>query len=237
MQRKASALFGGGNPGLDGRLLALDVGLAAFFVLGFVVLLSHIVFTLFAVCDFVSVTMSFYTRGFNLYLLLAATMLAAASGCQTDKGDKHLAALRIHLETRAQMPGSGKTVSVIRADPVRITINTDPVLTEASVIGATLLNTPVGYAVEVKFDEMGAYTLEQYTSVYQGRHFVIWGQWSNDATNSRWLAAPIITRRIANGVLAFTPDASLEESRQLVLGLNNVAKKIAKGKIAKDTTK
>ena len=173
--------------------------------------------------------MNFYARGFNLYLLLLAGLFAGA-GCQSDKdkGDKHLASLRIHLENRAQLPGVGKTVSVIRANPVLVTINEDPVLTEASIVRANLLDTPVGYAVEVKFDETGTYTLEQYTSAYEGKHFVIFGQWSEDSTNSRWLAAPLITHRIINGTLAFTPDASHEEAKQLVLGLNNMAKKIAK---------
>ena len=176
--------------------------------------------------------MNFYARGFNLYLLLLAGLFAGA-GCQSDKdkGDKHLASLRLHLENRAQLPGVGKTVSVIRANPVLVTINEDPVLTEASIVRADLLDTPVGYAVEVKFDETGTYTLEQYTSAYEGKHFVIFGQWSENSTNSRWLAAPLITHRIVNGVFAFTPDASHEEAKQLVLGLNNMAKKIAKEKM------
>jgi preprotein translocase subunit SecD len=162
-------------------------------------------------------------------LLLLAGLFAGA-GCQSDKdkGDKHLASLRLHLENRAQLPGVGKTVSVIRANPVLVTINEDPVLTEASIVRANLLDTPVGYAVEVKFDETGTYTLEQYTSAYEGKHFVIFGQWSENSTNSRWLAAPLITHRIVNGVFAFTPDASHEEAKQLVLGLNNMAKTIAK---------
>ncbi len=177
--------------------------------------------------------MKFYTRGINLYLLLLAGSLAAVCGCQSDdhKGDQHLAALRIHLENRAQLAGAGKTVSILRADPVLVTINTEPVLTEANVMVARVLNSSAGYAVEVKFDEMGGYMLEQYTSAYQGKHFVIFGQWSDNSADSRWLAAPLITHRIANGVFAFTPDASLEEAKQLVLGLNNVAKKIAKGKM------
>ena len=177
--------------------------------------------------------MSFYARGFNLYLLPLAVLLAAAAGCQSDKdtGDKHLATLRLHLENRAQLPDAGKTVSVIRASPVLVTINTEPVLTEASIVRADLLDTAVGFAVQVKFDESGTYTLEQYTSAYAGKHFVIFGQWSEDTTNSRWLAAPLINHRIVNGVFAFTPDASHEEAKQLVLGLNNMAKKIAKGKM------
>jgi len=176
--------------------------------------------------------MNFYARGFNLYLLSLAVLLAAATGCQSDKDKaaKHLGALRIHLENRAQLPGSGKTVSVIRANPVLVTINEDPVLTEAGIVRADLLDTPVGFAVQVRFDEQSALTLEQYTSAYQGKHFVIFGQWSDNSTNSRWLAAPLIAHRVMNGVLAFTPDASHEEAKQLVLGLNNMAKKIAKEK-------
>ena len=177
--------------------------------------------------------MNFNARGFNLYLLLAAVCLAGG-GCASDKsgkGDKHLATLRIHLENRSQMPGSGTTVSVIRSQPVQITINSEAILTEANIIRATLLESPVGYAVEVRFDEMGALTLEQYSSAYVGKYFVIFGQWSNHTKDSRWLAAPLITHRIAGGVLAFTPDASREEARQLVIGLNNMAKQVAKGQM------
>lgn len=177
--------------------------------------------------------MNFYARGFNLYLLLVVTVLATVCGCQSDqtKGNKHLATLRIHLESRAQIPGSGNTVSVIRSQPVLVTINTQPLLTEANITSASLLESPVGYAVEVTFDETGALTLEEFSSAYVGMHLVIFGQWSNRTMDSRWLAAPIITHRIASGVLAFTPDASREECKQLVIGLNNMAKKIAKGKL------
>ena len=181
--------------------------------------------------------MNFCARGFNLYLLPAILLLTAVCGCQSDqtshsgKADKHLSALRLYVENGAQLAGSGQTVSVIRANPVLVTVNTEPALTEASIVSATLLESPVGYAVEVKFDEMGTLSLEQYTAAYSGKHFVIFGQWSDKTVDSRWLAAPIITHRIKDGVFAFTPDASHEESKQLVIGLNNMAKKIAKGKM------
>ena len=48
----------------------------------------------------------------------------------------------------------------------------------------------------------------------------------SDLAENRWLAAPVIPSRIGNGVLTFTPDASREEADQIVLGLNNVAKKV-----------
>jgi preprotein translocase subunit SecD len=174
--------------------------------------------------------MNFYAMRFNLYLLplLAATLLL---GCKTNKQDEHLGSLRIHLENRAQVTGSGQTVSVLRSQPVLVTINTDPVLTEANIIHATVMETPGGYALQVQFDETGTWTLEQFTAANIGKHFAIFGQWSEQATNSRWLGAPVISHRIANGVLAFTPDASRAEATQLVIGLNNMAQKIAKGKM------
>jgi preprotein translocase subunit SecD len=172
--------------------------------------------------------MNFYAVRFNLYLLLAMTVLV---GCQThkDKEDKNqTASLRIHLENRAQVTGSGKTVSVLRTEPVLVTINNDPILTEANITKAALLETPGGYAIEVKFDETGTWILEQYTSANSGRHFAIFSQWSDKPKDSRWIAAPIISHRIANGVYSFTPDTSREEAHAIVTGLNHMAEKIAK---------
>jgi len=46
--------------------------------------------------------------------------------------------------------------------------------------------------------------------------------------NERWLAAPVISRRIPDGVLVFTPDASRAEADDIVLGLNNIAREVEK---------
>lgn len=175
--------------------------------------------------------MNFYALRFNLYLLLVMAAMLAVTGCKTDKtkkADKHVSSLRLYLENRAQVPGSGETVSVLRASPVLVTIGREPFLTEANVTAAKLLETPGGYAIEVRFDESGTWILEQYTSANSGRHIAIFSQWSDQTKDSRWLAAPIISHRIANGILAFTPDASREEAQQIVTGLNNQAKANAK---------
>ena len=175
-------------------------------------------------------TMNFYARRFNLYLLLAAA-LALVSGCATGKKeDKQTAALRIHIENDTSMASNSKTISVLRSEPVMISIVTDPILTEANVVAARLMEAPGGFAVEVKFDESGGWTLEQFSAANPGRHFVIFGQWGDKLANGRWLAAPSITRRNATGTLVFTPDASRGEAETLVKGLNLDAKKNAEGK-------
>lgn len=174
--------------------------------------------------------MSFYVLRFNLYLLLGAVMLA---GCQTDKQkkEKHLSSLRFHVESRMLMPDRNETVSVVRGSPVLVTVDKAPCLTEVNIIKAVLLETPGGFAIEVKFDEPGTLLLEQYTAANQGHHFAIFSQWSDKTVDSRWISAPIISHRYKDGIYSFTPDASREESEQIVKGLNNMAAKIAKGQL------
>jgi preprotein translocase subunit SecD len=104
-----------------------------------------------------------------------------------------------------------------------VQIATEPILTEANIVAAGLIETPGGFAVKVKFDQSGSWTLEQFSAMNPGKHFVIFGQWGEKLVNGRWLAAPSITRRMASGTLAFTPDASRAEAEQLVKGLNVAA--------------
>jgi SecDF, P1 head subdomain len=173
-------------------------------------------------------------RRFNIYFTLAA-VLALLCGCKTgqqreqEKTKDVVGALRVHIEAGAGDAGSTQTISVLRSDPVLVTIVDEPILTEASLIAAKVIDTPGGFAIEVKFDEISASLLEQYTAENPGRHLVIFGQWGDKLANGRWLAAPLITHRISDGTLAFTPDMSRKEADQLVLGLNNVAAKINKG--------
>ena len=54
----------------------------------------------------------------------------------------------------------------------------------------------------------------------------IFSQFGEEMKDYRWLAAPVINRRISDGVLVFTPDATREEAEEIALGLNNVAKKV-----------
>jgi preprotein translocase subunit SecD len=169
--------------------------------------------------------MNFYGRRFNI-ILTAAAALALVCGCATGKKeDKQLAALRVHVESSGA--SGNQTITVLRSQPVQVTIGTEPALTEANIIGARLLETPGGFAMEVKFDETGTWILEQHSSVNPGKHFAIFGQWGDKLATGRWLAAPIISHRNATGILSFTPDTTRDEARQLVLGLNNAAKKNA----------
>ncbi len=117
----------------------------------------------------------------------------------------------------------------MQRDPVLLTIARDPVLTEAGIVRADVIDVQGGFAIQVRFDESSALSLEQYSSSNPGRHMAIFGQWGDKPEDGRWLAAPLITQRISSGTLAFTPDATRAEADRLVLGLNNAAKKLHQG--------
>ncbi|MGA3283388.1 MAG: hypothetical protein ABSD57_02865 [Verrucomicrobiota bacterium] len=169
-----------------------------------------------------------WTQRFNLYLALAAA-LALLCGCQTHRQKGLPGALRVHIQVNPDSLGTSQTISVVRSDPVLVTIAHNPILTEANIVAAKVMDTPGGFAIEIQFDENGTWLLEQYSAANPGGHFAIFGQWGDKLANGRWLAAPLITRRLGDGLLAFTPDTSRAEADQLVLGLNHVAAKIRKG--------
>ena len=170
--------------------------------------------------------MNFYARGFNLYLLVALLLC----GCAKDKDKKEfLGTLRVHIESSGHLPDGGQKIKLLRSNPVEITVDTESILSEANVLAVTLVNTPGGFALKVRFDETGSWTLEQFSAANPGRHFVIFGQWDKNREDGRWLAAPLITRRISDGTLIFTPDCSREEARKLMISVNLAAKKLNTG--------
>jgi hypothetical protein len=172
---------------------------------------------------------TFWPR-FNIYLL-AALALATVSGCRTPEGtSKHQdSTLRIHLEVKPDGTDHNKPVPIFRDNPIMVNIETEPFLTEAMVMEARVIDAVGGFALRIKFDQPGTWLLEQYTASNVGRRLVIFSQFvtpSNDKLNvGRWLAAQIISHRVGDGVLLFTPDVSKEEANSIVRGLNNVAKK------------
>jgi SecDF, P1 head subdomain len=169
------------------------------------------------------------TRQFNLFLALMT--MAVLCGCKTDKKPKEVSALRVHIEADIGNTGASETVSVLRSDPVLVTIFKEQILTEANLVEAKVIEARGGFAIQLQFDESSSMVLEQYSAANPGRHFVIFGQWGEQPADGRWLAAPLITHRIADGKLSFTPDMTREQADRLVLGLNNVVKQGQKGQL------
>jgi preprotein translocase subunit SecD len=170
---------------------------------------------------------------FKLYLL---TMIALAllSACQSPetKRQKQFSTLRIHLESKTETTDRTQQAPIWREHPFTVNVQKVPFLTEANVAQASVIEVVGGFAVRIQFDHEGSLLLEQYSMLNPGKHFAIFSQSASPPdeklNNGRWLAAPSISKHITNGVLVFTPDATREESDQIVLGLNNLAKRLEK---------
>lgn len=165
---------------------------------------------------------------FNIYLLSLMALLAA--GCQTGKhkSDKKYATLAIHLEASADHLDFSRRVPIYRARPVEVMVDRDAFLGESQVQKARVIEDKGGWALQIIFERRGAWLLEQYTTTNPGKHLAIFCEFGEkNKTQPRWLAAPVIGKRISDGTLTFTPDATREEAEEIALGLNNVAKKIA----------
>ena len=174
---------------------------------------------------------------FNIYLA-ALVAAALALGCQSPekKRQKQASLLRIHLEAASDVDTNRSlTIQISRDTPVDLKINSGAFLTEADIKEAKVVEEGGGFAIRLQFDRKGSWLLEEYSAGNRNKHFAIFSQFVNPAdaehTVGRWLAAPKITQRITDGVLQFSPDASREEADQIVLGLNNVAKKLEKDSI------
>jgi preprotein translocase subunit SecD len=106
-----------------------------------------------------------------------------------------------------------------------VNVDKTPFLNESNVSGAKVVDVVGGFALRIQFDHAGTAMLEQYTVANRGRKIAVLSQFGEELKNLRWLAAPFISRRITDGVLLFTPDATREEAEEIALGLNNVVKK------------
>jgi preprotein translocase subunit SecD len=168
------------------------------------------------------------TSRFNLFLTLIVLLVSLCGCSMFSKKDEPMATMRIHIEispdSTENWAKSTEMVKVLRADPVQVTIDKTPILTEGNVAAAKVISTPDAPAIEIRFDDNGTFVLEQYSAANPGKHFVIYAQWGKDLKQGRWLAAEYISRRINDGILSFTPDMSRDEADQFVQGLNNAAK-------------
>jgi hypothetical protein len=167
-------------------------------------------------------------RWFNFYLM---TMLAVwLAGCATtkDPADKYSTMLRVHLEAQPHQMIPPRKIAVYRSDPLMVEIESLHLITEDNVVSARVVDQMGTYALEIQFDQWAIPLLEHNSSSFQGRRLAIQAQWGPKHEITRWLAAPRMTRRIVNGTFVFTPDATLDESYEIVNGLNNNARKTKK---------
>lgn len=165
---------------------------------------------------------------FNIYLALglAATVVCGCQSAAERKARKQISSLRLHLEASRDGTKGSEPVPVYRNQPVMVNVTRAPFLTEHQVLAAKVVEVVGGFALRVQFDSRGTTLLESYTTANRGRRIAVFCQFGEGTNYFRWLAAPVITHRITDGVLVFTPDATREEAEAIAIGLNNVSEQV-----------
>lgn len=170
-----------------------------------------------------NLTMKIRPQAFNTYLLLAAIVFAFGCGTAEErKRKKEETSLRFHLETNADGTGKNHPIQVIRSNPVEINVEDLAFIDERDIEKASIEETPGSFSLKIELNDHGRRVLEMVTTANKNRHYAVFSQFPDP----RWLAAPVITKRIGDGVITFTPDASREECERIVRGLTNVIKKL-----------
>lgn len=179
-------------------------------------------------------TMKFWSRLINWKLVGGAPLLVLAivlaAGCASRaKHDEKLSAVRLHLEVNPQMERKNMIATVLRSQPVKLTVAEEPFLSEVDLESAEIVTEDDTPALRLKFDDSGSRLLGNVTAVNLGKRIAVMALWPQP----RWLAAPMISKRITNGVFTFTPDADIDECRRIVDGLNLVVKDRKKSSVFK----
>lgn len=173
-----------------------------------------------------------YSRGSvtAFWLMLA---LIAGGGCASGKkkdpnkyGPRDEASLRFHLEVNRDGQENNGPITVGRQSPFEVNVEKSPFLTEFQIEKAAVVDDVGGFAISVQLNKQGTFLLEQYTTGHKGRRIGIMAEFGQ----VRWIAAPVITKRWADGSFVFTPDTTREEAERIVSGVNRIAFLVKKGR-------
>ena len=175
--------------------------------------------------------MKFRTVQFNLILAAGGGLLLAgcASGGPRLASVKHPTTFHFHLEVNRDGTDKNNPVTVNRSSPFQVNVLRDPFLIETHIMEAAVVDDSFGgFFIRVQLNKQGTWLLEQYTTANKGKRVALFSIFEK---TTRWLAAPVMDKRIADGKFSFTPDASREESDRIVLGLNELGKQVKKDEI------
>ncbi len=165
---------------------------------------------------------------FNIYLITAMFLLGCKSpqekkeAADSRRQKKELSTIRFHLEATGDSSGRAEPVSILRSSPVSLQVLKDSFLDERDVLRATVNEHMGSFIIQIQFDDHGTLVLDSLSSANKGKRVAI----MSDFGERRWLAAPILSRRIADGMLSFTPDATRDEAERIVRGLNNTSSRL-----------
>jgi hypothetical protein len=176
--------------------------------------------------------MSARAAPFNIYLVgLIAALTLSWVGCvspETRRRDKvHYTELWLYEGMPETFIDTNKTLAVMVAG-IPLLVKKTPFLTEEDLEEAEVIDSAGGgYAMRLRFNDHGRYQLDAFTGSHRGRHLIIFARYGlrkkkdEVPLKEAWLAAPLITRQVNDGILTFTPNARKEELYSILDGLRN----------------
>ena len=171
---------------------------------------------------------------FNIFLC-GALLLLTAAGCRTEaekkakQEAKEATVIELHMETPADGQHDNGPVTIGREHPYTINIDRTPFMDGEFLDRAEVVDEPGGlFSIRLNFGWQGAALLDTMTSANPGKRIAVFCTFGKGETNRGWIASPIVTRHISNGVFTFTPSTTHEQAERIVRGLNNVAKQVKK---------
>ena len=238
-KRESGLLLGGGL-----SLLALVVALTPASLLYLIALFAHKSLYFANSVRLVSGrNMKIMRRRFNTYLFCLCFALGIAQGAEPapdtgstnappktadekkkeekkKKKKKEKSTIRVHVEMARDGSERTRQIPVLRDKSMMISIDAESFLDESHLVESKVISTPGGPEIELQFNSIGRTLLENTTAANRGRRLAIYTDFDKE---HRWIAAPVITKLLSNGILRFTPDATQEEAERIVRGLNTVA--------------
>jgi hypothetical protein len=136
------------------------------------------------------------------------------------------------LESDPYQTNRSQTVTIGRSTPVNITVERAPFLCEGNIKNAKVIDFAGGFALRIECERQGTWLLEEYSAANRGKRFAVFSRFitmpERKLNAGRWLAAPLITRHISDGVFIFTPDATRQEAESIAHGLSSIGSQLEK---------
>ena len=162
----------------------------------------------------------------NMKNEVATTLLLVVilflNACSTLPGQtKPKATVAIYLEGSPIEEGRVIPIEIFRAAPRVLHVYRTPSIAMDSFDTLTLRETiDGGHVLHITLNRSGTVYLENMSISHRGKRLVIGASFGEKNPQLRWLTALLLTETITNGNLIFTPDASIEECKQIVDGVN-----------------
>jgi len=176
--------------------------------------------------------MSFRDARFNIYLVcLTAALAMTWAGCTSPEARRrdrvHYTELWLYEGMPQTFIDTNKSMAIAVAN-IPLLVKKSPFLTEEHLDEAEVIDSPGGgYAMQLRFDDHGRYQLDAFTGSHRRQHLVIFARYGlrkekdEVPLKEAWLAAPLITRQVNDGILTFTPNATKVELYSILDGLRN----------------